>query len=355
MFLYYTMIICIAVLSLLILTATARSNRMLTKTNKIGFVVTSYAIMAVAFAEWLCVLSEKLGYEYRLLNVIGTLIILIMTPMIPVFFANSIYKIKRIKFLYGILIFNAILQISSLYYGLIFSINNYNVYSRGPYYIIYIAIYTYCSCVAAYSVYRMSKKYQSKYSLVGLLILVLLLSTIAIQMVDSNVYVVWLGCAISVMLIYSFYCSLLTQVDSLTGLLNRRCFENRIQELNEDSIIAFFDVNDFKNINDIYGHLFGDKALIQIGNLIRSEYGKHGSCYRIGGDEFCVILIQKLDDIELLNSEFVEKVKKFTTSDDRIPSVSIGYAKFTKNQSNIEDVLDESDKMMYKVKQSRLK
>ena len=75
------------------------------------------------------------------------------------------------------------------------------------------------------------------------------------------------------------------------------------QNQNEKAAVLFFDVDDFKSVNDQYGHLYGDECLKFVGKAILDVYGDKGSCYRIGGDEFCVILKKGLDQIELLNEQ----------------------------------------------------
>ena len=55
-------------------------------------------------------------------------------------------------------------------------------------------------------------------------------------------------------------------------------------------MLIVFDVDDFKHVNDVYGHVKGDLCLSVIANCIKGAYAQYGYCYRIGGDEFCVLL-----------------------------------------------------------------
>jgi diguanylate cyclase (GGDEF)-like protein len=88
-----------------------------------------------------------------------------------------------------------------------------------------------------------------------------------------------------------------TDHDMLTGLLNRRAFERFLeQELNRAKrqrtrvAVAILDVDDFKSINDTYGHLCGDQVLATLGRIIDDSTRAYDTCARIGGEEFAIIL-----------------------------------------------------------------
>ena len=88
----------------------------------------------------------------------------------------------------------------------------------------------------------------------------------------------------------------LSQEDCLTGLSNRRGFEeymNRVEEESDNSTdiaLVFMDLNGLKNTNDRYGHNAGDELIIAAAQCISSAFAGMGTCFRIGGDEFAVIL-----------------------------------------------------------------
>lgn len=84
------------------------------------------------------------------------------------------------------------------------------------------------------------------------------------------------------------------QRDDLTGLRNRRSFDQdfiHLSNYNTDSIVvAVVDIDHFKRINDRFGHLYGDEVLILIARLMRTAFRKSDRIYRIGGEEFVIIL-----------------------------------------------------------------
>ena len=87
------------------------------------------------------------------------------------------------------------------------------------------------------------------------------------------------------------------QLDALTGLLNQNSYLNRTAEMRRSGgVLVVFDVDGFKQINDRYGHLQGDVCLAEIADCIKKAYARCGYCYRIGGDEFCVLLRDEADE-----------------------------------------------------------
>lgn len=78
-------------------------------------------------------------------------------------------------------------------------------------------------------------------------------------------------------------------IDSLTGVNNRRYYEEQLRELSGVDAVLFADVDKFKNVNDLYGHQTGDMVLRLIADAICSSVRKSDSVVRYGGDEFIVI------------------------------------------------------------------
>jgi diguanylate cyclase (GGDEF)-like protein len=82
--------------------------------------------------------------------------------------------------------------------------------------------------------------------------------------------------------------------DSLTGLMNRAGFENKLEESVSpgapDQVLIYFDLDRFKAVNDGAGHAAGDKLLGDVAGILRECVRSHDVCGRIGGDEFCVFL-----------------------------------------------------------------
>jgi diguanylate cyclase len=88
----------------------------------------------------------------------------------------------------------------------------------------------------------------------------------------------------------------LAETDPLTGLLNRRGFDHKIERIGRGSMqgctLLIVDIDHFKAINDAHGHLLGDKVIVAVANVLRACVGERGSIARTGGEEFAVLLSQ---------------------------------------------------------------
>ena len=136
--------------------------------------------------------------------------------------------------------------------------------------------------------------------------------------------------------------------DVMTGIYNRRFFEEKIKNMEDEAGIAVIDLDDFKLHNDTYGHSAGDAALITTANIIKKYIRKTDILIRYGGDEFLLILLSikkhifedKLKLIrEKIHDAVVPKYEKMQLS------VSIGGAIF--REGNIEDAIASADRQMY--------
>ena len=136
--------------------------------------------------------------------------------------------------------------------------------------------------------------------------------------------------------------------DVMTGIYNRRFFEEKIKNMEDEAGIAVIDLDDFKLHNDTYGHSAGDAALITTAKIIKKYIRKTDILIRYGGDEFLLILpsIKKHifeDKLKLIREKIhdtvVPKYEKMQLS------VSIGGAIF--REGNIEDAIASADRQMY--------
>ncbi|BBE31049.1 hypothetical protein OSSY52_11900 [Tepiditoga spiralis] len=146
--------------------------------------------------------------------------------------------------------------------------------------------------------------------------------------------------------------------DSLTGLYTKYFFyewhykkREKLKRTSEESILVVIDVDKFKQINDNYGHLTGDKVLKSISKIILNNIRKMDFATRFGGDEFLIVF-------ENTNLNFIEermqKIKnevKHLNFNFKI-DISYGIEKITSKES-IEKSIKKADEKMYKMKQSR--
>ena len=152
-----------------------------------------------------------------------------------------------------------------------------------------------------------------------------------------------------------------SSTDSLTKLLNKTAAQREIGELIKKSsgALLMIDLDNFKMVNDIYGHNMGDKILIRFAELIRSVIRAEDLAGRMGGDEFIAFLQNVTDEkilqtkADCLNKQILIVAKKFMGSDMQIPlGVSVG-AVFVPNEGrDFTTLYKKADKALYEVKQN---
>ncbi|MBQ7542493.1 MAG: diguanylate cyclase [Clostridia bacterium] len=150
-------------------------------------------------------------------------------------------------------------------------------------------------------------------------------------------------------------------IDALTKVRNKRAYDVEVKRLNESTQpygLLMIDLNELKTINDTYGHEKGDISLVTLCQIICRVF-RHSLIYRIGGDEFIVIL--ENDDYEKREELIRSILDTFEQNmrDDSIPpwervSAAIGFAEFNpKKKERVEQVFQRADAAMYKTKRSR--
>ena len=167
-----------------------------------------------------------------------------------------------------------------------------------------------------------------------------------VQILIPSVHITWLCVTLIAVLLFLYCNEMWNQLDGLTGLLSQKSYINRTMNLRaEDKMMIVLDVDDFKQINDTYGHLSGDRCLREIAGSLKKAYSRYGNCYRIGGDEFCVLLRQPEKEKFCREKFFwiMEKRRKVVTI---LPGVSYGSAELQENES-ICDIKARADQHMY--------
>ena len=150
--------------------------------------------------------------------------------------------------------------------------------------------------------------------------------------------------------------------DFLTGLYNRMCCERDLSAIVKRTVqegtkggLLYLDLDDFKHINDGLGHQYGDVLLQSISNSLQRINGIRNSCYRMGGDEFVIIVppesFSHFDEI-------TEEIKKifskpwFLKDADYYCTMSMGICYFPENGEEVQDLIKKADIAMYEAKKS---
>ncbi|MBP2028128.1 diguanylate cyclase (GGDEF)-like protein [Acetoanaerobium pronyense] len=151
----------------------------------------------------------------------------------------------------------------------------------------------------------------------------------------------------------------LAEKDFLTGLKNRMKFSQDLEyrlKNNLSGVILLIDIDNFKDINDTIGHIYGDKVLIHIGELIKKALLENSEAYRIGGDEFIVHMEDAVNEdiINLFISKLLEYFKKYNAIDDinNYITASIGISRYPQDGSTVNELVMKSDIAMYEAKRA---
>ena len=156
---------------------------------------------------------------------------------------------------------------------------------------------------------------------------------------------------------------LLSMQDHLTGAWNRRFlsenfdkFAKHCYDMRKSMHIAILDIDDFKGINDEFGHQFGDKILMNVADILVRRLGADGRLIRLGGDEFQIIYCG--DDLDgLIEAAVTELQRKFAEtglSSERVISLSAGIVSTEPGKlADLESLYRSADRALYVEKQHR--
>lgn len=149
-----------------------------------------------------------------------------------------------------------------------------------------------------------------------------------------------------------------SQTDALTGIYNRKKLKDTLSlkikkasRYDDQFSIILIDIDHFKNVNDTYGHLVGDKVIIGICNLISTNIREIDLFARWGGEEFVILVNnQNINQAELIALKLKEKICESKIEKLNI-TCSFGVAQYTKNDTS-ESIFKKADKALYKAKES---
>ena len=150
---------------------------------------------------------------------------------------------------------------------------------------------------------------------------------------------------------------ILAHTDSLTGIYNRCGFDEEAEKMIDRNpkthfVSALLDIDDFKFINDIYGHAYGDKALKSLADSMKTFFPPDTLLGRNGGDEFCLLLPNyTCEDAKELLLQFTKLPKTFSYKGKEQPfNISLGYAEYPTFASSHSQLMRCADAALYAIK-----
>ena len=150
---------------------------------------------------------------------------------------------------------------------------------------------------------------------------------------------------------------ILAHTDSLTDIYNRYGFDELAERMitknpKKHFVAALLDIDDFKFINDIYGHIYGDRALKSLTDSMKAFFPKNTLLGRNGGDEFCILLPDHTyEEAEELLRQFTKLPKTFSCKGKEYPFyISLGYAEYPTFASTRSQLMRCADAALYEIK-----
>ncbi len=281
---------------------------------------------------------------------------------------SSFFRKKPLVFLARLPVIIVVAGIIISYFnGIFFYIDENNIYHRGPLLIIHTLLcYVFIIITSTHALIKALKIQvylkSLEYRILSMFLLFLLIVAI-IQIAFPAIPTANAGMTLAFLFVYIDLQNLLISIDNLTGLNNRnqliRYLGTRIKNEAECKNLYVFmlDINKLKKINDIYGHVEGDAALIRCANALRNANPRGKNFVgRYGGDEFIVIAdIEEKNGLEEFCKELNDSLLKIC-EEDMIPydlTFSIGYAVYNKNMETGQAFIAAADEKLYEAKQKR--
>lgn len=312
-------------------------------------VIRIYFLIAAIFLLSIVVFVEfyiRDNVELRMLRTVLMMVRYSATPLIIALITITLVKRLR-RFIFLPALAFTVLNIISIFTGVVAIVDENNNLVRGPLWLVpYIAVGLYSAFLIFLLIKRSNKR---AIEIIPIIYLAVSLgSGLVLPFIFKEAYanIFCITIAIALFAYYEFSMLALTKEDSLTGLLNRHAYYADISN-DPKSITALIsiDMNGLKDINDNIGHAAGDEALVTLALCFARPLTNKQSGYRIGGDEF-IIVCRKTSKENVLT--IVEKIKKYVS--DTKYTCSIGYSFNPDGSKSVDELLHESDEMMYKEK-----
>lgn len=345
-------ITCMLMLTMLVQTYTSDS---MSERMRRAFLRGFSLIMFCAMLDWLRLMLDGSQMAPIWLHSAVASLEYTLAPFVVLFMIGIWGGIRRNRFLVWLFVFNALLQLTTSVTQWIFYIDAANYFVRGDWFRVYVLIYTVGIIAMYWEVYRCSRIYQNRNGCMLLISMVFLAVGVGENEFLGECHTTFLVVSIAAAMFYVHFLDIAIQTDPLTKLLNRRCYTNQLKKIKYSTAVVMFDVDKFKYINDSYGHEKGDIVLQYVAECLRKTFGRLGYVYRLGGDEFCLILkkgfLAKVD-FGQMRRELDSQLEIYRQMEPAMPSISMGHAIFDGGLS-AGNVAKEADQQMYMNKNSR--
>lgn len=308
---------------------------------------------------------------YPVINHFGNFLIFLLSPILPSLWLLYVYsqlfhEEKKTKWLlYPILAINAVnvvLLVLSQSLGWYYYIDSDNIYHRGPLFLFCASITIVLILSAFILILANGQKVEKKVYFSLLFFAIPPSICIVLQIIFYGISLMPNSVVISLLIVFLNIQNRSLYTDYLTGVYNRKKLETYLQEKvnksteNKTFSAMLIDLNDFKSINDSFGHDMGDNALETSAKLLKNCLRANDFIARFGGDEFCIVLDItdriELEEIACRINSCIEKYNDSGLKPYKI-SFSIGYAVYDcQFHMNVEGFQKHIDILMYENKRA---
>lgn len=291
--------------------------------------------------SWLFLANVCLGYSW----------VKFLTDHLHISFSGTRRKVHR-----AFMVVALVCLVINIFVPFVFSAPN-NVYQREAAYGIFLAIALVYIIDSLVLYFRCRNKVGILKFFPVQIFLIPVMAGIVIQVLFYEMSVIWPSVAVALAGVMTALKNEVIYTDRLTGLYNRSYLDYIRQEIadrKETSLSGIMiDLNDFKQINDDYGHSVGDEALIEAAGIFNDAFSEYGVVTRYAGDEL-VALLNTTDEalVESLIAKANAAMDKRNAANTKVYrlSAAMGYAVFDFRDQSMDDFLKRIDQEMYRKK-----
>ena len=336
-------------------------NQAILKNEKADYNMLRYMLIIVGISCFFDIViftsDGKPGRLFRFANMLGNTITFLATISICLLWNSFIIfhlygetaKTKRkVKLLSIPAIIMSLVTLINWFFPLVFTVGTDNVYRRTPLAYVFSIISISYILYSAYIHITFKNKKNITFFPIGVFLFPVFVGYLA-QTFFYGFATGWVGVAIGLCNAFMSIQKENAYVDNLTGLLNRAyLFDARFYESMQGGMMI--DINQFKGINDNYGHDMGDQALREVASALSEATIEHGTAFRYAGDEFLIFIEDGGEELLLkIKEDIISNLDKFNSLPDRkyVLSLSFGLGKYDSANETFDEFIHKLDTNMY--------
>ena len=331
------------------------------------FLALVYLTILVLVLEILSVLLNNSNYfvAHKLINSIGFTLALLVPICSALYVYRRTKKYQKLNYtkLFWLslpFVINSVIALGSYHYTWIFGITNGNSYLRGPLWFVSPLSSCFYYVILLLLLYNVRTE-RNREELLILSLLAIIPSLLSIFQIFYFIYLtIWNSVAIAVVINYIYIIHSQIKLDPLTGLGNRIAYNEYLSALHRKNKIVLavlnVDLDDFKSINDVFGHHEGDKVLRLFARHLEAVFAGKGIAIRLGGDEFVVLINEnKREVIEGYINALNKNINSYNESNNKPYRIKFSYGMtiFNSSYKSIDELMQHCDKLMYEAKKKR--